>query len=280
MIEPVVEISGNSLEKMLGLLDLYTADRPAWTAEQMAGQAKCSVATIYRYVKALTNSGLLAPASSGTFVLGARIIQLDRQIRLSDPLIAASRSWMTKLSKKFGENLILCSFYGSHVICIHEEWPDSSYTTSYVRGNPMPLFKGAVSKVILANLPVYKLKSLMLYQAREIAAAGLGSDWVSFKSRLKEIRKDGYCVAAGEVDPGLTGTAVPLFGAERQITGALCLIQPLKRFSKETLPKRIEALKSASEAVSEEMSAQPRAERKKFQAPAAPSGTTGSRRLA
>ena len=38
-------------------------------------------ATAYRYLKSLTESGLLAPTAGGAYVLGSRIIELDRHLR-------------------------------------------------------------------------------------------------------------------------------------------------------------------------------------------------------
>ncbi|CDX33085.1 conserved hypothetical protein [Mesorhizobium sp. SOD10] len=246
-------LSGNTLEKVLGLLGLFTPTRPALTAEKMAAVVGCSMATIYRYVKVLTNAGLLAPAAGGTYVLGARIIELDRQIRLGDPLLAASRDPMVELSRRVGENLLLCSFYGNNVVCIHEEWPDPSYRTSYDRGRPMPLFRGAASKVILANLPPHKLRDLMLKHAEQITSAGLGPNWNAFKSKLRELRKAGYCTAAEEVDPGLAAIAIPLFDGSDQILGSLSITQTLERFKSQPLDKKLALLRETAAKITESL---------------------------
>jgi len=239
-------LPGNTLEKVLGLLGLFTPENPALTAEEMAGRVGCSMATIYRHVKVLANAGLLAPASRGTYVLGARIIELDRQIRLADPLLAASRDPMVELSCKLSENLLLCSFYGSNVVCIHEEWPDPSYRTSYDRGKPMPLFRGAASKIILANLPAHRLRDLMLNNSADIAAAGLGPDWTGFKAKMRDLRKAGYCTATEEIDPGLAAISVPLFDDDGRILGSLCITQTLARFRSQLLEPKIALLRETA----------------------------------
>lgn len=249
-------LSGNTFEKILGLLDLFTLARPVWTAEEMAGLVGCSIATIYRHVKVLTNAGMLAPAAKGTYVLGARIIELDRQIRLADPLLAASKDVMVQLSREVGENLLLCSFYGNNVICIHEEWPDPSYRTSYDRGKPMPLFRGAASKVILANLPPHRHRDLMLNHAREIVAAGLGPDWDGFKAQLRELRKAGYCTATEEIDPGLAAIAIPLFDGGNRILGSLCITQTLDHFHSRPVDRKVALLQQAAGRITQNLEAQ------------------------
>ncbi|MEH2479841.1 DNA-binding IclR family transcriptional regulator [Nitrobacteraceae bacterium AZCC 2146] len=56
--------------------------------------------------------------------------------------------------------VILCRRFKD---CVHEIQDDKSkQTTSYERGVAMPLFLGATSKVILANLPDRTSKSVYL----------------------------------------------------------------------------------------------------------------------
>ena len=45
------------------------------------------------------------------------------------------------------------------------------------------------------------------------------------------IRKAGFATSAGEVDAGVWGCSVPLFGASRQAVGAITLMAPIMRAS-------------------------------------------------
>ncbi|MCX5479604.1 IclR family transcriptional regulator [Kaistia geumhonensis] len=226
----------DSLSRMIGIFDLFEGERTVVTVEEVAAALDCSVPTAYRYLKTLSTAGLIAPGIEGGFGLGARIIQLDRQIRLNDPLLHRAGDVMERLIGEVRGNLMVCASYGKNVVCIAQAWPDRTVLTSYDRGRPMPLLRGAAGKAILANLPDHRLRSLMLANAAEIAAAGLGRDWAEFRKTLKAIRKQGYAVSVGEVDERNAGIAAPILSPEKRSLGCLVLVVPRKEFDEATIP--------------------------------------------
>lgn len=232
---------GSSSDRMLSVLDRFTADSPAWTVEDLQVELECSRATTYRYVRALVEVGLLAAAAGGTYVLGPRIIELDRQIRLCDPLVIAAKDVMVRVKEEMQANLMLCSFYGDKVMSVHQEWVDPKIESSYERGRPMPLFRGATAKTILANLPTYQQRALLQRYGEEIAEAGLGKTWDEFRKHLKGFRQDHALVSWGEIDPTLVGIGAPIFFEEGQVTGSLSFIVRSARLGEE----RVQGLRRA-----------------------------------
>lgn len=251
--------AANSLDRMLGVLDVFTEEQPTWTAEQIIARLGYSRATAYRYLKSLAGAGLLAPAANGAYMLGPRIVQFDRQIRLTDPLLNAGQRVMEALKATLPTTLLLCSFYGDTVLCIHEERGEEAVESSYVRGRPMPLFRGATSKIILSHLPSYQLRSLMLHRGREIAEAGLGDDWSAFRETLKKVRRTGHCIAHGEVDPGMVGVAVPVF-LQKAIIGSLSAVFSEARFDKGAEADAVRLLMGAAERITNSLDELPQAE--------------------
>ena len=87
----------NSLVRLLGVLDLFTPAAPAWSTDALIRSLGMSRSNGYRYIKALSDVGLIAPVSNGHYVLGPRIVELDRQIRQCDPLYNAAGPAMKRL---------------------------------------------------------------------------------------------------------------------------------------------------------------------------------------
>lgn len=220
MTKPVVD---NSLSKMMSILDLLTVDEPVISAVEVMAVLGCSRTTAYRYLRVLADAGLLSPHSNGGFVLGARIIELDRQIRLSDPLLAAAEDDMIKLSVAADVNMFLSGHYRDAVICIAQSWLHPEQFTSWDRGHPMPLLRGAAGKVILANLPTNRLRNMMLDSPSDIAREGLGENWSEFRENLKTIRRQGYAHTIAEVDDISAGLATAIFNAEGHVIGSLVM---------------------------------------------------------
>jgi DNA-binding IclR family transcriptional regulator len=91
----------------------------------------------------------------------------------------------------------------------------------------MPLFRGASSKIIFANIPSRSARWFFTRFRGEIARAGLGSTWDEVKINLRRIRKAGVHVTRGEVDSGRVGIAAPVFGSGQSVIGSITLVLPL-----------------------------------------------------
>ncbi|RQU32809.1 HTH domain-containing protein [Burkholderia cenocepacia] len=216
-------------DRSLAILKLFSLERPVWTAEEIAAALSVSLATAYRYLASLDEAGLVAAATVGRYGLGPAIIQLDRQIQLTDPLLRAARPVMTDLSKfaPDGSAILLCRPAADCVLCIHQVLtPGPQEPVSYERGRPMPLFFGATSKVILAHQSTRSIKALYERHASEIEQAGLGASLEALRSTLSVWRKSGYVVTHADIDPGRTGVAAPILNEDRTAIGSLSYVIP------------------------------------------------------
>ena len=117
----------------------------------------------------------------------------------------------------------------------------------------MPLFRGATSKVILAFLPERRLTRLFLENQQEIRRAGLGRSREEFLAHLKAIRRQGFAITEAEVDPGVVGVGVPIFGGERTVIGSLSIVFPAKRYPRLQVARVVSALEEAAHTVRVEL---------------------------
>jgi DNA-binding IclR family transcriptional regulator len=214
----------SSQDKMLGILSVFRDDKVEIGHDDVVAALQCSRATAYRYLKALADTGLLSSASVGVYVLGPRVIELDRLIRRNDPLLTAARPVMEALNTNLNVSVMLCSHYGSQVLCTDSIWAQGAEQVDYERGRPMSMFAGAMAKVILANVSPYQLRRLMLHHSEEIRNAGLGASWKEFNANMQRIRRAHTWVTQAEVVPGLTGVAAPIFDPEKRVLGSITLV--------------------------------------------------------
>ncbi|HEY6257554.1 MAG TPA: IclR family transcriptional regulator [Xanthobacteraceae bacterium] len=216
-------------DRLLAVLALFTAEATQWTVEGVAEELGVSTPTTYRYFKKLTKAGLISPVSGAGYTLGPAIIQMDRQIQISDPMLNGARGVMLALARDApeGSTVLLCRLFHDRVMCVHQimgRGPQAP--VSYERGRLMPLYRGATSKIILAHLPARTLKALFAHDVAEIASAGLGASWDEFRRGLAAIRRAGVSVSRGEIDPGRVGVAAPVFDRERAVLGSLSVALP------------------------------------------------------
>ena len=218
--------NANRLLRILGLFDL---SRPVITPEWLVEQLGVSRASVYRDLGQLAGAGMLERVPDRGYVLGPMVVELDRQIRLADPLLQAAEELLGRLAEETGGTVLLCRFHGNKVMCIHQatslQGRNPALTVSYERGRAMPLYRGATSKIILAYLPQARLRQLWVAEQETLVAAGFPDDFDQLSDRLGAIRADGYFITGAEVDTEAVGFAVALQDGGH-LLGSLSIVMP------------------------------------------------------
>jgi DNA-binding IclR family transcriptional regulator len=217
------ERSLTSLERMVGILDLYEGQKIEWTIEDLSAHLGLTRSTLYRYLKVLTDAGLLTSLPDIGYMLGPRIAELDFHMRQFDPLIGSSRPVMAQLADQFTGIALLCRRYRDRVLCVHQVQKTASFQSNYQRGKAQPLLKGAASRIILAHLPATHIRRIYEAQPHLCAQAGWGDNLEAFRMGLRKIRQTGWDTTSADVTPNVTGIAAPIFDGRGTILASLSL---------------------------------------------------------
>ncbi len=236
----------SSLTRMLSVLDLFSKEHTALSADQIAEQLALSRTTCYRYIAELMQAGLLV-SSAGVYGLGPRIIQFDYRIRESDPLINCADELLSEAANMTHSVGLLTSMYNDQIINVHQTANGERVQLQYSRGKAVPTFRSSSSKVILANLKPARLKRLWGAHREDPDVLALGADWPSFSAYMERVRKNGYWVSRNELEANAVGLAVPVFFGPGDIAGSMTLIfhpEHFERFREEEIGRLL--LKAAT----------------------------------
>ncbi|WP_185804548.1 IclR family transcriptional regulator [Pontivivens nitratireducens] len=242
----------SSAGKVLNVLDLFTEENPAWTVEMIMSELGATRATAYRYVKALYDAGLLAPGAASTYVLGPRIMQLDRQIRRSDPLLKIAQPLLDEDQSPLIGARSISSFYGDQVLAIQVDRFDPEIFLTMERGRSFPLIYGAPSRIILAYLPPYQMRNFYSSNSAEISKAGLGKTWEEFRTSMRKMRRIGYCVG-NESNRTVYGVSAPIFHDKSSVSASLTYVRRIEITSDQELEELIKAVVRAANRISEKL---------------------------
>jgi len=216
--------------RALAVLGLFTPTQPTWLPDEINERLGYTRATGYRYVKDLVDAGLLQRLPGGRYALGPRIIELDFELRRTDPVLLAAIPPMQRLAASSGFDAVLTVlFAGMKVIDTHRVYADAQLQLGYGRGRPRPLFRSAAPKVLLAGLSRVRLQRLWQMHAAEIAEEGMGATWEDFRQGLSTIRRAGAYRSRGELEAGIGAMAVPVHDGEGEVVAALALVGSVER---------------------------------------------------
>lgn len=220
----------NSLRRMLDVLSLFKPDQAVIDVELICSQLGYAPASAYRYVRELSDVGLLVRLPRG-YALGPRVIELDRLMTEYHPLLSSSRDLTQHLVEQTGLSVLISELYGSTVISIHHEPGANVDPLNFGRGRPMDLFRSATSRVILAYLLPRQLRKIFDAHTDHPGVQRIGGDRKVFSKTMLQIRKQGFCISVGELDPEKTGLAAPIFDEKQRILGSITLVGPSERFA-------------------------------------------------
>ena len=219
----------NSLRRMLDVLDLFKPGRPMLTVDAICAELGYTQASAYRYVRELTDTGLLVRLPRG-YSLGPRVIELERQMTEYDPLLTGAKAQADDLVAQTGLDLLVSQLYGQAVINVFVKAASDSLPLRYGRGRPMNLFASSTARVVLAYLLPRQLRRLYDANLGHADLARLGATWKDFSRAMLQVRKTGYCISRGELDPKKSGISAPIFDDGRRILGSITLLGATERF--------------------------------------------------
>lgn len=245
-------VSGSG-ERILAILDLFSEARPEWTPEEMMIELGYSRPTLYRYLKTLKDSGYLASLPQAGFALGPRVTELDFLMTRADPMIRAGQPELEALAARFPGSAFLVRWYGRKLLCVASVVSTDTSPSSYPRGRPMPLGRGAISRAIVAFLPARERRKLVEEYLEEFAGAGVGTTVSDVMEALRGVRRDGFATARGEVTPGVVAVAGPILVNEQNPHGALCVTSDAARVRGSRLEEIRTAVRDTSQRISAAM---------------------------
>lgn len=208
-----------SINRFFAIIGCFTETHPRWTANELSETLDLKKSTVYRYLRSMQSYGILTNIS-GSYILGPRFIEIDRTVRLSDPVLKAADEILRDARDAVSGTIMISRFYGDKILSVYEDKTDETIRLEMDRGKSMNLLQGGPSRIVLSHLPSAELKNVYLLFENEIRQKKIAEDWAGFRKKLKKLRTDGYIVSS-ELDAHLVGISVPIKMQNGKIYGSL-----------------------------------------------------------
>ncbi len=238
----------SSFAKILTVLDLFSVTRPIINVETICDELGLSKPTAYRYLKELVSANILRRISgtSGDYTLGPKIAILDYISRTTDPLVQISIPFMQTIVERTELSCLITYLNHDSCIDLHHELFEPFDVGTYGRGCPRPVYIGSSAKVILAHLPKQKIRDYYSRFATQLAELDFAIDETGFLQQMKKIKKQGYYLSEGELDPNICGLSVPICFSNKEVPLALTVLGSKNRFEFINVDKVIGMLQTSA----------------------------------
>lgn len=210
-------------DRVLQVLAILAQHGQALSAAELMERTGLARSTLYRQLARLKRWGFVLE-SEGHYAPGPLSLQLALGFDLASHLVCQARPDLQALAEQSHESVGLIVAVNDQAICLDMVESQQSLRCSFEKGRSVPLRAGASAKCLLAHLPEAARAAVLDSQH---GADSTGRQ--AAQEELDAIRLTGFAMSAGEVDPGVWGVSVPLFGASRQAVGAITLMAPILR---------------------------------------------------
>lgn len=246
-----------SFAKILTVLDLFSVARPIINVEDICEELGLSKPTAYRYLKELVSANILRRigGTSGDYTLGSKIAILDYISRTTDPLVRISIPFMKMIVERTELSCLITYLNHDSCIDLHHELYEPFNVGTYGRGCPRPVYVGSSAKVILAHLPKQKISDYYARFAAQLKQVQFANNEDSFLQQMKQIKKQGYYLSKGELEPSISGLSVPICFSNKETPLALTVIGSNNRFEFINLEKVITILKESAQHIEQGVAA-------------------------
>lgn len=218
--------------KALDLLDLFTRQRAQAGLSEIARLAGINKATCHRLLTEMEDRGLVEQVGpSREYRLGPAVLRLAALRESAVPTRDAAMPVLRALADATGETAHLSLREGDKLVTIGFAYSNVHGTRVAMEdADILPWHATSSGHAVLAYLSDAQREAL-LAQPLPARTAATPTDPAALRAAIAAIRAAGIAETKGTFEPDVQSVAVPLFGREGRVTGALGIVAPAARMT-------------------------------------------------
>ncbi|WP_221583312.1 IclR family transcriptional regulator [Microbacterium sp. G2-8] len=218
--------SGESVsERIVRVLEAFDVDRTALTTTEIGRRARLPSSTAHRLVGELIQTGLLERTAGGRVQLGLHLWEIAQRGSRALRLRQIALPYMERVQARLGEHTQLGVLERDEVLFLERlSHPQAVSNVTRVAGR-LPLHASSSGLVLLA-FGDEELQRRTLEAPLASYTPDTVTDPDALRALLARIRREGFVVAEGFVEPVSRGIAVPIRDARDRVIAALSVVVP------------------------------------------------------
>jgi DNA-binding IclR family transcriptional regulator len=238
------------INKSLTVLDLFLAGDGELSLEEIARLSGMNKSTARRIILSLIECGFLKKQRKrGKYSLGMKFLDYIQAIKKHNPIVGIAEPYLHEISQVTDETVSLALWDGRDVVICRTIYPTHPLRVSANEGTMVGLHFASLGKAILAEIPEEELtmrlgSKLTRYTHNTI------TDVNDLKKNLILVRNEGVAIDDEEAFLGVRGIASIFRNNEGAMVGAINILGPSIRLTREKIREFVPAVKGCAMKIS------------------------------
>ncbi len=242
-----------AVDRALRLLLLFR-DRPTVRIVDAARELDTAPSTVHRLLAMLMAHGFVTrDIDSQAYVLGEVLADIGVQAINQRDFVDLARPFMSDLVARFGETTNLGVLRRRDVLFVAEVEADHMVRIGNQVGRRIPAFHSSIGRVLLAELPIARVRELYPETRLLNPANDVVIDRADLEADLQRVRALGHATNDEPKSLDFVSIAVPLHSQGRAIAG-LAIAAPLSRVAKGWRERALAELRDCAKSIEKVMS--------------------------
>lgn len=235
-------------QRVLAILDCFSAARSELTLSDLARLTGIPLTTTHRQVGELTRWGALERAADGRYRIGLRLWEVGALAPRSIDLREAALPFLEDLYEATHENVQLAVLDGSDVVYVERIAGRHAVHVVSRPGSRLPAHATAVGLVLLAHAPKEQVEAVLAGPLRRYTEHTV-TDPERLRRVLAETRRAGYTVSDRQIEVVSASVAAPVRAAGTVVAGLSIVVPAPGTLARRYIPTVVTAARGISRAL-------------------------------
>lgn len=226
-----------AVDRAVSILNkLAEASKPRGITE-ISRELNLSKSAVYRILCTLKKAQWVSQDSdTEKYNIGPRLVEFGVYQLSKLEVRSVSQPYLQELRNVTKETATLSLRFGYDTIVIDQLTPSHDFLYLVPLGTRMPLWLGAVGKVILAFSSDDEIEAVLddvNKSNRKTYDSGKQVNIEKIRQQITKAREDGFLIVVGERVAGALAVAAPIFSRGQEVIGSIAVVAPIFRLSEE-----------------------------------------------
>ncbi|WP_417589597.1 IclR family transcriptional regulator [Pararhodobacter oceanensis] len=229
----------STFAKGLSVITAFDGSNRELTISEIATKMQLNRAAIRRLIRTLEQLGFVSH-DRGRYQLTPRVLRLSRGFLETRSIPQVVQPVLRRVSHEIGESVSLAMPDGDEAVYVAHAFVPNRFSLNMVTvGSRVPAAPTAVGRAILAFLEPEDREAILDSLSLSAHTANTLVGRKELAAALDTIRRCGYSLSASEYVEGVSSLALPVFGGERQVLGAVSIVFPSGQYEEQELKDRV-----------------------------------------